>query len=102
MLADVATTRVPFAIPGTVGVKVIVKESGWPAFRVTGSGIDDTVNGPLATLGAMREIVVGSEPELVMVKVTGSDWPTSTGGLKTTEPPVAGFTVVVTPFDVYV
>ena len=94
----VFTTRVPLVIPVVVGAKVIVKGYGWPGARVFGAA--DTVNGPFVGVVPMSETVAAAEPELVMVKVTCSDWPTGME-LNRTAPPVAGFTGVVTPPDVY-
>ena len=78
----VFTCRVPLERPVAVGVKVIVTGRTWLGCRTFGSATGDTVNGPVVPT---IEIVVGSDPELVMVKVRLCDWPTGMGGLNRTE-----------------
>jgi len=94
----VLTTRVPLIMPVVVGVKVMVKGYGWPGARVLGAA--ETVNGPFVGVVPMIETVAAADPELVTVKVTCSDLPTGVEPNRTA-PPVAGFTVVVAPPEVY-
>lgn len=93
----VFTTRVPFEIPSTDGVKVMVTGKESPGARVFGDA--ETVKGPFVGVVPMIEMVAGSEPELVMVRTTCSDLPTEME-LNRTAPPVAGFTGVFTPPEV--